>query len=72
MMLGFDDACYRFTQACSAAAQWKQIYLGAAYSTRLRQAIADLEVEIGLMRAVLDKDEADGRAALAKFTASAS
>lgn len=54
-MLSFDDACIRFAAACVVASQWKHNYPGAAYSTRLYQAIGDLKAEIVLMEAVLEK-----------------
>lgn len=66
-MLSFDDACIRFTAACVVASQWKHNYPGAAYSTRLYQAIGDLKAEIVLMEAVLEKDAAEGAAAIHKL-----
>ena len=46
----FDDMAREFTVACQKAAAWKDIYFGAAYSTRIRAAIDDLEKAIAQAR----------------------
>jgi hypothetical protein len=42
----FDDMATRFTKRVRVAADWKQNYFGAAYATRIKQAIADLKLAI--------------------------
>lgn len=44
--IDFSDACDAFTEACQRATHWKDNYFGARYSTRLVQAIIDLEKDI--------------------------
>jgi len=53
-MTPFDIASTKFTAAMSKARDWKQNYLGAAYTTRLvsalqeaRDACDELEAELG-------------------------
>lgn len=43
----FDQMAYEFSLACFIASKWKEVYPGAAYSTRIAGAIATLEVAIG-------------------------
>lgn len=38
-MREFDDRCKQFTELMAAVTNWKQNYLGSAYSTRLKTAI---------------------------------
>jgi hypothetical protein len=38
-MSPFDESCMKFTGALAQAANWKHDYFGAAYTTRLKQAI---------------------------------
>ena len=38
----FDEAAARFTYACKQAANWKHVFLGAAYRTRIDRAFAVL------------------------------
>lgn len=45
-MSDFDQMAYEFTLACFLASKWKEVYPGAAYSTRIAAAIATLEVAI--------------------------
>lgn len=40
-MSAFDTSCSRFTSTMRAVADWKNTYFGAAYSTRLKQAVSD-------------------------------
>jgi hypothetical protein len=42
----FDATCDLFTAYASTAANWKDAYLGAAYSTRIKAAIADMKFAI--------------------------
>lgn len=42
----FDAMANLFTARVSAAANWKHRYFGAAYSTRIKQAIVELEAAI--------------------------
>ncbi len=46
MMSDFDDVCDLFTAYARTVADWKHCYEGAAYSTRLRAAIADMKFAI--------------------------
>jgi hypothetical protein len=39
----FDTMAREFTVACQIAANWKDVYFGARYSTRIKSAIEDLE-----------------------------
>jgi hypothetical protein len=48
---GFDRMARDFTVAMQKAAAWKDIYFGAAYSTRIRTAIAELKVAIACAEA---------------------
>lgn len=45
-MSDFDVMCDLFTSYARAVANWQQNYFGAAYSTRLRAAIADMKFAI--------------------------
>lgn len=42
----FDEVCQKFTTAMHIAADWKNYYFGAAYSTRLKQALSDAKEAI--------------------------
>jgi hypothetical protein len=42
----FDDMCELFTSYAITVADWKHRYAGAAYSTRLKAAIADMKFAI--------------------------
>lgn len=50
-MNDFDVMAREFTVACQKAAAWKDIYFGAAYSTRIKASIEDLEKAIAKARA---------------------
>lgn len=52
----FDVECRRFTDSLILASDWKNIYFGTAYSTRLRQAIVELKIAITRIEEVLDND----------------
>lgn len=52
----FDIECEMFTSAMLIAADWKQHYFGAAYSTRLEQACNEAELAILHMRMMIDAD----------------
>lgn len=54
----FDKTSAEFTTAIAYAADWKHNYFGAAYSTRLRQAIGDLRLACDTMQQVLDAEDA--------------
>ncbi len=56
MSSDFDKACIGFTAAMQTVAGWKHNYFGAAYSTRLRQAISDARVAADHMEQVLNAD----------------
>jgi hypothetical protein len=43
MIDDFDTMAREFTVACQIAANWNDVYFGAAYSTRIKSAIEDLE-----------------------------
>lgn len=45
-MNDFDKMTERFTAACHDAANWKHVQFGAAYSTRIKSAIKQLEAAI--------------------------
>ena len=45
-MNDFDAMTERFTTGVRRALHWRDVYFGAAYSTRVRQAIADLKATI--------------------------
>lgn len=51
----FDRACAEFTITMSHVANWKQSYLGAAYSTRVQSAIKDARIAIERMELKLTK-----------------
>lgn len=55
--LDFDNACAAFTMTMGAVANWKHTYPGAAYSTRLRAAIADAKGAISRMELMLERDK---------------
>lgn len=57
-MSEFDDATYKFTRAMCKAADWKHGYFGAAYSTRLHQAIRDARAACDEMEKVIAADRA--------------
>jgi hypothetical protein len=42
----FDRMASRFTAHVKRAAEWKHTYFGAAYSTRIREAILELKIAI--------------------------
>ena len=46
----FDALCERFTSACARAKDWRHQYFGAAYSSRIKEAIRDLETTIAELR----------------------
>lgn len=52
----FDGQCDLFTANMRSVTNWKQNYFGAAYSTRLEQAIRDARNSCDLMEAALEKD----------------
>lgn len=45
-MNNFDHAVEQFSAHCVRTARWKESYLGAAYSTRIRKAVEDLKKAI--------------------------
>lgn len=45
-MPNFDEMTVIFTARVTRAANWKHTYFGAAYSTRIKQAIAELKEAI--------------------------
>jgi len=53
----FDKACAVFSETMQIAAIWKHSYAGAAYSTRLRQAINDAREACDAMEIILNYDE---------------
>lgn len=57
--IDFGESADRFSRACKRAADWKHQYFGAAYSTRITQAIADLEHAIREVRDFMRVDEND-------------
>lgn len=57
MQSDFDRGCAEFTQTMGAVANWKHTYFGAAYSTRLRQAVNDAKVAVERMERILTADE---------------
>lgn len=57
-MTKFDASCGEFTQTMEKAAQWKHVYFGAAYSTRLKQAISDARKACDDMEKALEADRA--------------
>lgn len=60
----FDNACHAFTTIMAKVTTWKHSYSGAAYSTRLRQAINDARGACDCMEAALKADdEPNGRLA---------
>ena len=56
-MSEFDTAAAEFTRRLQRAADWKHFYFGAAYSTRIRQAIIEARLACVLMEAVLIKEQ---------------
>lgn len=52
----FDLAAANFTSDMEVAANWKQIYSGATYSTRLRAAIAEVRLACDRMEKALKED----------------
>lgn len=54
----FDNATAAFTAGMAVAQNWKHHYFGAAYSTRLRQAIRDARDACDQMEKIINKDEA--------------
>jgi hypothetical protein len=44
----FDKHAKEFTEIVMRAAAWKEVYYGAAYSTRIKQAVEDLKKAITL------------------------
>ncbi len=55
-MSDFDVECIGFTAGMRTVAEWKDSYPGAAYSTRLRQAISDARALADHMEKVLNQD----------------
>ncbi len=53
----FDRGAAEFSITMSHVANWKDSYFGAAYSTRLRQAIKDARTAADRMEKILDADE---------------
>lgn len=53
----FDKECLTFTAAMQTVAGWKHNYLGAAYTTRLRQAISDARAASDHLEKFLNKDD---------------
>lgn len=51
----FDEATAAFTRACIQASHWKD-YFGAAYSSRITAAIADLKEAISKMEETIKLD----------------
>jgi len=66
----FDDGCRLFTDKLSTACRWKHSFFGAAYSTRLRQAIACARSACDDMEKVLEADDEVSRRAVAKIMGS--
>lgn len=69
--ISFDDTCDAFTVACQHAAHWKHNYSGAAYTTRIVQAIIDLEAAIALVKSNPKIAEAFNSKALAQLAVAA-
>jgi hypothetical protein len=57
-MNAFDEATKKFTHSLCKAADWKHGYYGAAYSTRLEQAIKEARVACDEMEKVIAADAA--------------
>jgi hypothetical protein len=55
----FTDACIQFENACERGRNWRENYFGAAYSTRLTQAVHEMEAAIRSVRDALRADEND-------------
>lgn len=55
-MSAFDDATHKFTRSMCKAVDWKHGYFGAAYSTRLEQAIRDARSACDEMEKVIAAD----------------
>lgn len=53
----FNTATAKFTQAMHAASSWKDYFFGAAYSTRLRQAIKVARDACDELERTLDEDD---------------
>ena len=45
-VVDFDEMTQKFTARVRMASDWKHVYFGAAYATRVRSAIADLKLAI--------------------------
>jgi len=45
-MTDFDNMANKFTARVRLASEWKHVYFGAAYATRIRSAIAELKSAI--------------------------
>lgn len=58
-MKTLEESAADFSQDCRFAANWKDNYFGAAYSTRIEKAIKDLEQGIADMKAALAADRGD-------------
>jgi DnaJ-domain-containing protein 1 len=63
----FDYATKRFDAEIAKVANWKHGYFGAAYSTRLRAAIADARAACDRLEVALNEDDEAGKKALAKL-----
>ncbi len=53
----FCKACETFTRAMNNAADWKNNYFGAVYSTRLYRAIEDVRKACDEMEKILEEDK---------------
>lgn len=56
-MSAFDDMTDRFAARVDKARHWRDNYFGAAYSTRIRAAIAELKEAIAEAEDFLDQTE---------------
>ncbi len=56
-MKRFDQACHSFTLSMRCVADWKNHYFGAAYTTRLRQAVNEAELALEIIKRVIEEDD---------------
>lgn len=52
----FDDACRAFTASMHRTMGWQHNYFGAAYTTRLKNAVLDAEAAIVEIKRVIEED----------------
>lgn len=54
----FDEAAFKFMNDMYRASHWKENYFGAAYSTRIEQAIRDARASCDEMEKAIARDDA--------------